>query len=223
VLFPVASSRTISFSRFVNANVQPAKIVKPVYPPAARQAWIQGMVSLDVVVAKTGAVEMLGCDDYCRMLPQILIESAAAAVQQWKWDPLLHVGKRVRFRTKVAVSFVLDETSVPMNVCAVIRDSAYFDNRIVNISGTVERIDGLKLLRSPYCEGSIVVADEPDSSRPRKDDKYIDFEKAVSSIPIAVSLRGQFQEDRSPGELGGKRLILERVLNVGTDTRRISR
>jgi hypothetical protein len=25
------------------ANVQPAKIVKPVYPPAARQAWLQGM------------------------------------------------------------------------------------------------------------------------------------------------------------------------------------
>src|SRR6266581_8532764 len=60
-----------------NAQKQPTKIVKPVYPPAARQAWIQGMVSLDVVVGKTGSVEMLGCDDYCSMLPQILIESAA--------------------------------------------------------------------------------------------------------------------------------------------------
>ena len=126
----------------------------------------------------------------------------------------------VRFRTKVAVSFVLDETSAPMDVCTVIRDSASFDTRIVNISGTVERVGSLKLLRSSYCEGSIVVADEPDSSQPRKNEKYIDFEKAVSSTSIAVSLRGQFQEDRSPGELGGKRLVLERVLNVGRYTGR---
>ncbi len=78
-----------------------------------------------------------------------------------------------------------------MDVCTVIRDSASFDTRIVNISGTVERVGSLKLLRSSYCEGSIVVADEPDSSQPRKDDKYIDFEKAVSSTPIAVSLRAR--------------------------------
>ncbi len=121
---------------------------------------------------------------------------------------------------KLQLASCLDEASAPMDVCTVIRDSASFDTRIVNISGTVERVGSLKLLRSSYCEGSIVVADEPDSSQPRKDDKYIDFEKAVSSTPIAVSLRGQFQEDRSPGELGGKRLILERVLNVGTDTGR---
>jgi TonB family protein len=193
---------------------QPTKIVEPLYPPAARDAWIQGVVSLDVVVGKTGSVEMLGCDDHCCMLSPILIQSAVEAVRKWKWNPLLRGGKPVRFRTKVAVNFVLDETSPPIDVCTVIRDPAFFDSRIVNVSGLVRRVGGLKLLRSSHCEGSVVVADEPESAQPLKDSKYIDFEKAVTS-PVAVALRGQFQQDRSPGELGGKRLILERVLNVG--------
>jgi len=197
-----------------NLEKHPTKIVEPLYPPAAREAWIQGVVSLDVVVGKTGSVEMLGCDDYCCMLSPILIQSAVEAVQRWKWDPLFRGGKPVPFRTKVAVSFVLDETSPPIDICTVISNSASFDSRIVNVSGTVQRVGGLKLLRSSHCEGSVVVADEPESAQPLKDSKYIDFEKAVAS-PVAVALRGQFQQDRSPGELGGKRLILQRVLNVG--------
>ena len=64
---------------------QPTTIVKPLYPPAAREAWIQGVVSLDVVVGKTGSVEKLGCDDYCCMLSPILIQSAVEAVRKWKW------------------------------------------------------------------------------------------------------------------------------------------
>lgn len=127
-------------------------------------------------------------------------------------------GKPVRFRTRVAVNFVLDETSPPIDISTVIRDSAAFDNRVVNVSGTVQKVDGVKLLRSSRCDGSVVVADDPDSDSPKKDTKYAAFEKAVTSTPIAVSLRGQFQQDRGPGELGGKRLVLECVLNVGTST-----
>jgi hypothetical protein len=47
-----------------NLGKRPAKIVQPVYPPAARQRWIQGTIVLDVVINRTGAVEMLGCDEY---------------------------------------------------------------------------------------------------------------------------------------------------------------
>jgi len=193
---------------------QPTTIVEPLYPQAARAAWIQGVVSLDVVVGKTGSVEMVGCDDHCRMLSSILIQSAVEAVRKWKWDPLFRGGKPVPFRTKVAVRFFLDETSPPIDICTVISNSALFDSRIVNVSGMVQRVGGLKLLRSSHCEGSVVIADEPESVQPLKDSKYIDFEKAVTS-PVPVALRGQFQQDRSPGDLGGKRLILERVLNVG--------
>jgi len=128
------------------------------------------------------------------------------AVRQWKWDPLLREGRPVRFRTKVAVNFVLDETSPPIDICTVIRHSAAFDSRVVNVSGTVQKVDGLKLLRSSRCNGGGGGADDPDSSHPQKDTKYAALENAVSASPLAVSLRGQFREDRSPGELGGKRL-----------------
>ena len=200
-----------------NLHMQPTKIVKPLYPQSARESWIQGTVLLDVVVGKTGSVELIGPDDYCCMLPPALFQSATTAVRQWKWDPLVRHGKPVRFRTTVAVNFVLDETSPPIDVCTVIRNAAAFDSRVVNVSGTVEKAGGLKILRSSHCDGSVVVADDPDSDHPLKDTKYAAFEKAVAATPFSVSLRGQFQQDRGPGELGGLRLVLERVLKVGTE------
>lgn len=200
-----------------NLHKQPTKIVKPLYPKGALESWIQGTVSLDVVVGKTGLVELIGPDDYCCMLPSVLVQSAITAVRQWKWDPLLRSGKPVRFRTRVAVNFVLDETSPPIDVCTVIRNATAFDSRVVNVSGTVEKTEGLKILHSSRCAGSVVVADDPDSGHPQKDTKYAAFEKAVAATPVSVSLRGQLQQDRSPGELCGIRLVLERVLKVGTE------
>jgi hypothetical protein len=123
----------------------------------------------------------------------------------------------VRFRTRVAVNFVLDETSPPIDVCTVLLNPAAFDSRVVNVSGTVQKAGGLKILRSSQCDGSAVVADDPDSGHPQKDTKYDTFERAVAASPLSVSLRGQFQQDRSPGELGGIRLVLERVLKVGAE------
>src|SRR5437588_161790 len=118
-----------------NLYEQPTKIIKPLYPQSAREAWIQGTVSLDIVVGKTGSVELIGPDDYCCALPPDLVQSAITAVRQWKWDPLLRHGKPVRFRTSVAVNFVLDETSPPIDVCTVLRNPAAFDSRVVNVSG----------------------------------------------------------------------------------------
>jgi hypothetical protein len=200
-----------------NLEKQPTNIVEPVYPATAREQWIQGKIVLDVVIGKTGAVEMIGCDEYCRMSPNILTQAAATAVRQWRWNPLMFNAKPVRVRTKVAVNFVLDETSPPIDVCTVIRDSAFFDRRVVNVSGTLRRVGGLKLLRSSHCDGSVVIADDADSPSPLKDKEYITFEQALRSAPVAVSLRGEFQDDKSPGELGGKRLVVERVLEVGKD------
>jgi hypothetical protein len=75
----------------------------------------------------------------------------------------------------------------------------------------VHKAGGLKILRTA------VVADDPDSGHPQKDIKYATFERAVAATPLSVSLRGEFQLDRSPGELGGVRLVLERVLKVGAE------
>jgi hypothetical protein len=152
------------------------------------------------------------------MSPDSLIEAAAAAVRQWRWDPILVNGKPTRVRTKVFVNFVLDETSPPIDLCTVLGNSAFFDRRTINVSGTVQRVDQLALFRSSHCSGSIVVADDADGLRPLKNEKYAAYEAAIASTPTAVSLRGEFQEDKSPGALGGKRLLLERVLHVDTST-----
>lgn len=199
------------------SNQQPTKIIKPQYPQSAREAWIQGTVSLDVVVGKTGSVELIDPDDYCCTVPPDFVQSAITAVRQWKWNPLLRHGKPVRFRTRVAVNFVLDETSPPIDFCTVLRNPAAFDGRVVNISGTVQQAGSLKILRSSQCDGSAVVADDPDSGHPHKDTKYATFERTIAPTPLSVSLRGEFQQDRSPGELGGLRLVLERVLKVGAE------
>jgi Gram-negative bacterial TonB protein C-terminal len=175
---------------------------------------MEGTVVFDVVIGKGGEVENLGCDEYSCMSPAVLTRAAADAIRQWRWDALLLNGKPVRVRTKVAVKFVLDETSPPVSVCNVIRDPEWFNQRTINLSGTVNRVGGLKLLGSPDCRGSVVLADDSEASPPHKDDKYAAFQQAIDSPPVAVAVRGLFQHDKSPGELACRRLILERILLI---------
>jgi Gram-negative bacterial TonB protein C-terminal len=198
--------------RIANTEKQPTKIVRPVYPREASEHWIQGRVVLDVVIGKNGTVKMLGRDEYDCLSPTILVQAAADAVRQWRWEPLLVNGKPVRVRTKISVNFVLDETSLPISVCNVIRDPSSFDARTVNLSGTVRISGGLKLLSSAECSSSVVIADQADGGAPVKDDRYVAFEEAVSSSPVPACVRGVFQVDNSPGELRVQRLILGRVL-----------
>lgn len=196
-----------------NLEKRPTKMVKPVYPPEARQRWMQGTIVLAVVIGKSGEVETIGCDDECCCTsPAILIKSAANAVRQWRWDVLKLNGRPVRVRTTVAVNFVLDETTRPISVCNAIRDPEWFNGRTVNLFGTMKRVGDLKLLGSAECTGAVVVADDADLSRTIKDNNYLALQQGVGSKPASVAVRGMFQLDKSPGELQTQRLILERVL-----------
>jgi TonB family protein len=89
--------------RLTSADIRPTKTVKPLYPEAARKAGIDGVVVLEVVVAKDGSVEST------RALngPRQLVPSASEAVKQWKWEPFLLNEKPVRVATRVSVSFEL--------------------------------------------------------------------------------------------------------------------
>jgi periplasmic protein TonB len=90
----------------LGGQVQAAKLVtqpQPVYPPLARQARITGQVILHAVIDKDGRVEEL---EVVSGHP-LLVQSALAAVKQWRYQPTLLNGDPVEVDTTITVSFVL--------------------------------------------------------------------------------------------------------------------
>jgi TonB family protein len=83
------------------------KKVAPVYPPEAKQAHVQGTVTLKVQVGRTGDVTEVKLISGLPMLAPAAIE----AVKQWKYKPYLLNGEAVNVETTVTVNFKLaDET-----------------------------------------------------------------------------------------------------------------
>jgi TonB family protein len=78
-------------------------MVAPVYPLLARQARIQGIVTLKAVISKSGDVESLQLVSG----HPILAPSAIEAVKQWKYKPFLVDGEPVEVETTVQVNFTL--------------------------------------------------------------------------------------------------------------------
>jgi TonB family protein len=77
--------------------------VDPVYPEAARQAGTQGLVVLDAIIAPDGTVKRL------RPIagPDLLAQSALAAVQSWRFAPYRSGGQAVEVETTISVDFRL--------------------------------------------------------------------------------------------------------------------
>jgi TonB family protein len=84
----------------VPAVIEPVTRVRPVYPPAAKQAGIEGNVRLRVTINKDGSV----MDIWVLSGPPTLVKAALEAVQQWRFSP----NKVVRV-TVVTVNFSLDK------------------------------------------------------------------------------------------------------------------
>jgi len=77
--------------------------VEPEYPPLAVRAQVQGVVILEAIVDRDGRVEDVRV---LRSIP-LLDKAAIAAVQQWRYSPLLLNGTPERFVLTVTVSFSL--------------------------------------------------------------------------------------------------------------------
>ena len=77
--------------------------VDPVYPDAARQAGLQGLVVLDAVIGQDGKVKRL------RPVagPGLLAQSALDAVQSWRYTPYRSGGQAVEVETTISVDFRL--------------------------------------------------------------------------------------------------------------------
>ncbi len=86
------------------ANANLVKKVQPIYPTSAKQAHIQGTVTMDVKISKEGVpydVQVVSSpsDD--------LAQSAVEAVQQWRYRPTLLNGEPVAIVTEVIVNYTL--------------------------------------------------------------------------------------------------------------------
>lgn len=90
----------------VGGQVQQAKLLnqpKPLYPPMAKQARIQGTVRLEAIISKSGTIESL------RVVGghPLLVQSALDAVRQWRYQPTILNGEPVEVATTIDVNFTL--------------------------------------------------------------------------------------------------------------------
>jgi len=92
----------------VGGNVQQAKLVRqprPVYPPLAKQARIQGVVKLNAIISRDGTIQNL------TVLSghPLLVPAAMEAVKQWVYAPTLLNGEPVEVVTQIDVNFTLSQ------------------------------------------------------------------------------------------------------------------
>jgi len=73
------------------------------YPAAARQAKIQGSVSLKVLIGKDGHVRHLEATSG----PEQLVDSAIETVRKWKYRPLVLDDKPVEVETTLTINYVV--------------------------------------------------------------------------------------------------------------------
>ncbi len=88
----------------VGGNVQQAALinqVQPQYPPLARQARVTGIVILEAIIGRDGAVRDV------RVITghALLAPAAVKAVEQWRYNPTVLNGEPVEVVTTVTVNF----------------------------------------------------------------------------------------------------------------------
>src|SRR5437660_4636907 len=99
---PKVSVQRVRVSQGVSQGLL-IKKVQPSYPPLARQARIQGTVTLQAEISKDGTIENL------RLISghPMLAPSAIEAVKQWRYKPYMLNGEPVAVETTVMVNFPL--------------------------------------------------------------------------------------------------------------------
>jgi protein TonB len=90
----------------IASGVQSAKLVfgpRPVYPPLARAARIQGTVKIQAIIGRDGAIKDLQVISG----PPLLIAAAIEAVRQWRYLPTLLNGDAVEVMTDIDINFTI--------------------------------------------------------------------------------------------------------------------
>jgi protein TonB len=92
----------------IGGNVIQANLIKqpkPIYPPLAKAARVQGTVKFQATISKDGTIQNL------QLLggPPLLVQAALQAVQQWVYKPTLLNGEPVEVITTIDVNFTLSQ------------------------------------------------------------------------------------------------------------------
>ena len=90
------------------ATCRPANLIsqpKPVYPPLAKAARVQGTVKFQATISKEGTIQNLQLVSG----PPLLVQAAMQAVQQWEYKPTLLNGEPVEVITTIDVNFTLSQ------------------------------------------------------------------------------------------------------------------
>jgi protein TonB len=104
---PVEKKATVQRIR-VGGQVQQANLIrqpKPVYPPLAKQARIQGVVRFNAIIGKDGTIQNLTL----MTGHPLLVPAATEAVKQWLYKPTLLNGEPVEVATVIDVNFTLSQ------------------------------------------------------------------------------------------------------------------
>jgi TonB family protein len=92
----------------VGGSVQAMNLIKqprPVYPPLAKQARIQGIVRLIAIIGRDGTVQNLEVESG----HPLLVPAAMEAVKEWVYKPTLLNGQPIEVLTQIDVAFTLSE------------------------------------------------------------------------------------------------------------------
>lgn len=103
---PPAPQKPEAPRRIVMTRLEPAMLiyrVEPVYPPLARQIRRGGRVELRAVIATDGTIQSLQVVSG----DPIFLQSAEAAVRQWRYRPTVLNGRPVEIDTFITVTYNL--------------------------------------------------------------------------------------------------------------------
>ena len=92
----------------VGGQVQAANLLRqtrPVYPPLAKAARVQGTVKFEATIGKDGTIQNL----HLISGPPLLVQAAQQAVAQWQYKPTLLNGEPVEVLTTIDVNFTLSQ------------------------------------------------------------------------------------------------------------------
>jgi len=105
---PVEQKKAVVQRIRVGGQVQQANLIrqpKPIYPPLAKQARIQGVVRFNAIIGKDGTIQNL------QLISghPLLVPAAQEAVKQWLYKPTLLNGEPVEVATVIDVNFTLSQ------------------------------------------------------------------------------------------------------------------
>ncbi len=103
VASPHTSNGPLHISKGVSAGMLLAPI-RPVYPPIARAAGVQGTVVVSAVISRTGAIESL----HVLSGPAMLQSAALDAIRTARYQPYLLNGEPTEVETTITVNFRME-------------------------------------------------------------------------------------------------------------------